>query len=212
MDVRRWRSSSAKSRCIMISNCKLQIANCLTGWRDDRWVAWNRALEPGANGFPARAEQLAPAFCRTGIHYRIPDRRLGTMQVVDEKVPQLPVTVGRTRASSSPAVFLAGHNEQVERLVRLDQRVHYLHRRRRVDVGVEFGQHQEEFALQLVRMDNVGAGFILRPDGISHPLFVPPDLVHAVVVAAGERHGDMVELGMVAQRTLSDLSYGRSSV
>jgi PAS domain S-box-containing protein len=44
---------------------------------------------------------------------------------------------------------------------------------------------QQQLALQPVRVVHVGRGRVLRADRPAHPLLVPPDLVHAVVVAAG---------------------------
>ena len=133
------------------------------------------------------------------------------MQVVDEEIPHLPVAVRRARPASATTVFLARHNEQVERLVRLDQRIDHLHGGRWVDVGVELGQHQQELALQFVRVDDVGTGLVFRPDRIAHPLLVPPDLVHPVVVASRERDGDVIELRVEQQRAHRVLATRRAT-
>ncbi len=47
---------------------------------------------------------------------------------------------------------------------------------------------------------NVRRFRVLGTDRPSHPLFVPPDLVHPVVVAAGERHRHLVEVRVKQQR------------
>ena len=52
-------------------------------------------------------------------------------------------------------MFLARHNEQVERLVRLDQRIRHLKRRRRIDVLIQLANEQQQLALQLARVDDV---------------------------------------------------------
>jgi len=44
-------------------------------------------------------------------------------------------------------VLAAGEHEQVEGLVRLDQRVGHLQRRRRVDVFIELADQQQQPAL-----------------------------------------------------------------
>ena len=40
---------------------------------------------------------------------------------------------------------------------------------------------------------------VFRPDGPAHPLLVPPDLVHAVVVAAAVGDGHLVEIAVCQQ-------------
>ena len=53
-----------------------------------------------------------------------------------------------------------------------------------IDVGVELADDQQQLALQPVRVVHVRRRGVLRPDRPAHPLLVPPDLVHPVVVAA----------------------------
>src|SRR5262249_10253239 len=47
---------------------------------------------------------------------------------------------------------------------------------------------------------------------LTHPCLVPPDLVHAVVVAARVRHGDIVELWVEEDRARRVLSAGGCAV
>src|SRR5262249_40390788 len=62
----------------------------------------------------------------------VPIRRLDAEQVMDEEVVSFPFAVSPARPMSS-----AGDDEQVEGLVGFDQRVDHLHRRGRIDVGVQ---------------------------------------------------------------------------
>src|SRR5262245_60205757 len=52
-------------------------------------------------------------------------------------------------------VTRARNHEQVEHLVRLDERVHHLERRGRIDIRVELTDHEQQVALQLVRVVDV---------------------------------------------------------
>src|SRR5207244_3985668 len=53
---------------------------------------------------------------------------------------------------------------------------------------------------------------VMRADGVAHPELVPPDLVHAVVVASAERGGGLVEIAMCLERPQRALSAGRPAV
>ena len=94
-----------------------------------------------------------------------------------------------------------GDVQQIERLVGLDQRVDQLHRRRRIDVRVVLPDDEQQLSLQLARVLHVRALDILRPDRPTHPLLVPPHLVHPVVMTPGGRESDLVELGMKEEST-----------
>src|SRR5579859_59383 len=59
----------------------------------------------------------------------VPIRRLQAQQMMDEEVIALAVAVG-----AAIAVIRSGNHQQIEGLVRLDQGIHHLHRRRRIDV------------------------------------------------------------------------------
>ena len=90
----------------------------------------------------------------------------------------------------------ARNHEQIEGLVGFDQRVHDLHRRRRIDVRVQLTDDEQQIALQLRRVVDVRRRGVLWTERPSHPLLVPPDLVHSVVVAPAGRHRGLVELRM----------------
>src|ERR1700722_2663236 len=73
------------------------------------------------------------------------------------------------------AVAAAWDDEQLEVLVRLDERVHDLHRRGRAHVVIVLAPHEQELARQQVRVRHVRAldlAVVHRP---AHPLLVPPD-------------------------------------
>ena len=72
-----------------------------------------------------------------------------------------------------------------------------LQRAGRIDVVVEFSHDQHQPASEAVGISHVGAAGVALVDGPTHPGLVPPDFVHAVVVAAavGDRH--VIDFGMV---------------
>ncbi len=133
---------------------------------------------------------LAASGARTSC-FALRVRRLDALQVPDKEVGHAASAIFATHA-----VAAAGNDQQVEILAGLDQRVGQPHRRFRRHVVVHFADDQQQLALQPVRVVDVRALGVLRPDGIAHPLLVPRGLVHAVVVAAagGDRH--LVELRM----------------
>jgi hypothetical protein len=55
-------------------------------------------------------------------------------------------------------VILSGHDQQIERLVGFEQRLHHLHRGRWVDVGVELPDHEKDITLQAIRVVDAGRG------------------------------------------------------
>src|SRR5688572_24887901 len=61
-------------------------------------------------------------------------------------------------------------------------------------------------------MHHVGGRVVLRSDRPPHPLLVPPDLVHPVVMAAGEGYRRVVELGMEEQGAERVLAARRTAV
>src|SRR5579872_4228004 len=88
----------------------------------------------------------APEACGIGgetlRRRRIAIRRLDAQQMADEEVLETPPAVGR----AGNAIPRAGNDQQVEVLARLDERVDYLHRARRVHVVVQFPDHQKQLA------------------------------------------------------------------
>ncbi len=72
----------------------------------------------------------------------------------------------------------------------------HLHRRRRIHVRIHLGHEQHQAPRQVVGMVHVRRSGVVRGDGPAHPLLVPPDLVHPVVVTAGVRIRHVIELGM----------------
>src|SRR4051812_42334183 len=70
---------------------------------------------------------------------------------------------------------------------------------------------EEQLALKLCGVGHVGAGRIVRPHD-SHPLLVPPDLVHPIVMTARRAERHLVELRVEEQGAKRILSAGRSAV
>ena len=108
-------------------------------------------------------------------------------------------------------------DDQVEVLVGGDQGVDDLHGADRVDVPVETADGEEQVAGELVGVDGVRVGGPVVPewrwaDGVTHPQFVPPQLVDAVVVAAAIRGRGRVEVAVVQHRTQGVLAAGGAAV
>jgi len=102
-------------------------------------------------GLKAFALSLAGHCSRLAlIHNPIPVRWLQSKQVMNKEVIQQPISV---RASCT--VPAARNKQQIVFLVRFDQRVHDLKRRRRIDVCVHLRNDQKEFAFELVRVVHV---------------------------------------------------------
>ncbi len=115
-------------------------------------------------------------------------------------------------SSGSPGTVAgAGHHQQIEILARLDEGVDHLHRRGGIDVAVHLADDQEQFAAQLVGVGHIGLLGVMRADRPAHPQFVPPDLIHAVVMAAAIRHGHFVKVGMEQNATERILAAGRAA-
>src|SRR5580658_2330673 len=92
------------------------------------------------------------------------------------------------------AVVLTRYVEHVEMLVGLDQCVDYLHRRGWVYVAIHLANDNQRLAFQTVGVVHVRGFGVLRSQRPAHPLLVPPDLVHAVIVAAAVSHYHLVKL------------------
>ena len=88
------------------------------------------------------------------------------------------------------------HDQEVKIFVRLDQRVHHLHGRGGIDIAVKFADDQEQFSLQPMGLGHIGLFLVVVSNRPAHPLLVPPDFVHPIVVAAAIGNTDLVEVSM----------------
>src|SRR5262245_40075383 len=127
--------------------------------------------------------------------------------MMDEKVLQQPLTIGASR--SVPA---SGNEEQVELFVGFDQRVDHLPGRRRVYVRVHLRDDEQQLSLQTVRVIHIGRGCVMSAYRPSHPLFVPPHLIHTVVVAAAVGDCSLVKLRMEQQASGRVLTAGGATI
>ena len=120
--------------------------------------------------------------------------------MLHEEVEPFVIAVRRRRiVAAAGGMVRARHHQQIEVLVVLDQLVHDLHRRRGIDVRIELADDEQQIALQPVRVVDVRRGRVLLADRPRHPQLVPPDLVHAVVVAAGVGDARLVEIRVKQQ-------------
>ena len=134
--------------------------------------------------------------------------RLDAKEVSDEVVFLAAAAVFRPGGS----VTGAGDDEEVEVLVGFDEGVDDLHRGGGIDVGIEFADDQEKLSLHAVGLGGVGGGFVVFPEWIAHPLFIPPDLVHGIVVATAVGDSDFVKIVVCNEGAHRVLSSGGSSV
>src|SRR5437868_4237191 len=99
---------------------------------------------------------------------------------------QMPLEEFRSPAvsigASARAMARARKDDQVKVLVRFDQRINDLHCGRGIDVAVELTDREQELALQLAGLAHIRLLLVMRANGPTHPLLIPPDLIHAVIV------------------------------
>ena len=109
---------------------------------------------------------------------------------------------------------MAGANDghEVEGLVRALQGADDLCGAGGIDVGVQFADDEEEVAFEFVCIVHVAAPGVAVVNGPAHPLLVPPDLVHAVVVAAAVGDGDVIKVVVIEQRAHRTLSASTAAV
>ena len=109
----------------------------------------------------------------------IPTGWVHTEQVAHEEVVALVLAKGLAHG-----VALAGEEDELKVLVGLDERIHYLHRRGGVYIVVHLAHDKHQRTAQQVSILHIAALLVLVTHGVAQPLLVPPDLVHAVVVAS----------------------------
>lgn len=97
------------------------------------------------------------------------------------------------------AMAAIGDHDEVEVFVGFDEVVDDLVGGGGVYVGVHFSDGQEEVAGEVVNMGAIGVFDVGFVDGPIEPLFIPPDFVHAVVMATAVGDGDFVKIAMVEE-------------
>ena len=89
-----------------------------------------------------------------------------------------------------------GDDHEFEILAGTNKGIGYLHGGSRVDVVVHLTYNEHEGTLQTVGILKIGTAYIAAVHRIAHPLFVPPYLVHAVVVTTTGGVASLVEVAM----------------
>lgn len=107
---------------------------------------------------------------------------------------------------------IAGEVELLEVLVGLDKGPDHLQGRGRIYIVIDLTVDKQELALKQMRIVHIGIFGVPWTDRISHPLLVPPYLVHTVVMAAAKGHSYLVELGIEQKGSKSALAAGRVAV
>ena len=133
-----------------------------------------------------------------------PFRRIHTDQVFYKEISSPVLAV-----ITAQGVAHARHKQQVYVFIGLDDGIYQLESGSRIHVIIHFPQDQQELPLQLVGVGHVRRFFVLPADRVAHPLLIPPDLIHAVIMAAGGRNRYFIELRMVQQGPGRALSAGR---
>ena len=86
------------------------------------------------------------------------------------------------------------HQQELKVFVGADECINDLQCGGGIDIPVEFADDQQKLALKFMGIGDIGLLFIVGADWPTHPLFIPPDFVHAVVVAAAIRNRRFVEI------------------
>ena len=102
----------------------------------------------------------------------------------------------------------AGDEDELEVLVGLDEGVDDLVGGGGIDVVVLFADEEHELALEVLGVLDVGGGDVGAIDGITHPLLVPPDFVHTVIMTPAGCIGCLVEVTVPQYCCHSVLSAG----
>ena len=112
-------------------------------------------------------------------------------EVADEEVVAFVLAI-----AFAHGVVDAWEDDEFEVLAGTDESIGDLHGAGGIDIVVEFTDDEHQRALELRGVVDIAALYVGGVDGIAHPLLVPPDLVHAVVVAAAGGIGSLVEVAM----------------
>ena len=94
------------------------------------------------------------------------------------------------------SVMNSWEDNKLKVLSRLNECIDNLISARRVNVVVEFSDYEHQRSAQFMGIEDVAAFYIARVYRPSHPLFVPPYFIHAVVVASAAAVGRFVEVAM----------------
>ena len=116
-------------------------------------------------------------------------------EVADEEIGAAAFAVG----GFGSAVVGAGDDEHFKIFAGFFEGVDDLHGGGGIDVVIEFADHEQEFALEFMGVHDVGAADVTIIDGPAHPLFIPPDFVHAVVMAAAIGDGDFIKISVIEE-------------
>ena len=125
----------------------------------------------------------------------IPFRGIDSEEVLDEEVVALVLAKGLAHG-----VMNSREDDKLEVLVCFYQGIHHLVCARRIDIVIHLTYHQHKGTLELVGILHIAALHITGVDGITHPLLIPPNLVHAVVMTSATAVGCLVEITMEQYR------------
>ena len=90
--------------------------------------------------------------------------------------------------------------------------INHLKGRGGIYVVIQLAVYQKQFASKTVRVVYIGRFCVPGTCWVSHPLFIPPDLIHPVIVTTAQSHAKLVEIAMEQQCREGVLSPGRVAV
>lgn len=136
----------------------------------------------------------------------VPPWRIDAKKMADEEVEALVLAKLVTEG-----VVSTRQDDEVEVASSALQGCGQLERGGRVDVVVKLSNDEHERPREPWSHPYIGGAHIAGVDGPPHPLLVPPDFVHAIVMAAASTIGCLIEVAMLKHGGRSLLSAGRGS-
>src|ERR1035441_2212474 len=114
-------------------------------------------------------------------------------QVLDEIVPPSPSQIQSMLATL--AVKHVGHEQHIEVLIRLHQRIHETNRLNWMHIVIDVSMLQQQMSLQPSRHGHIRLRGIVILHRISLVSLIPPGLIQPRVVIARGRDSNLIELG-----------------
>lgn len=130
------------------------------------------------------------------------------MQVADEEIGAAAAAI----IGFGGSVAGAGNEEEIEVLVSSDEGIDDLEGGSGIDIAIEFAEDEEEGGLKAMGVGAVGVLGVVRADRPTHPSFVPPDFVEAVVVTTAVGDGGAVEIAVEQDGSEGVLATGGAAV
>ena len=106
----------------------------------------------------------------------------------------------------------SGNDNEFEGLVGFDEGIGDLHGAGGVHIIIEFSDNEHQRTFEAVGIFDIRTFDVGRIYRVGHPLFIPPDLIHPVVVATTGAVGGLVEITMEKNSSRALLSSSRTAI